>query len=420
MLGQDPAGRPVRARGGLPGEVVDVAVEHWDRAGRAHGTVSAVGVFSPHRVSTPCPVFLRCGGCDHLHAALDWQREAKRQAVVEGLGVADGAVAALPDTKAFQYRALCKYVVEGDQVGAYARRSHDVVDTAGCVVHDPRGDALADRVRAALRDGSLAPGYLRYLVVRVSASTGAALVVAVLWRIPPAPWRAALEAIFWSQPEVGRFDVQVHDAADDVLLRAGAGECVFERAQVFERLNGLFFPLVPEAFGQVNPAAAAALYRWVVKRLPRAEPGRWGADLYAGSGGIAVHAAFFGGHRVRAVEAGEASVRALRAAAERNGRGHQIEARQGTVEAELGAVLGGAPGWLTLNPPRKGLSKAVAEAIAQHGPPDLVYVSCSIKTLRRDLDVLEAGGYRVRAVQPFDLFPHTRHVETVVALRRDS
>jgi 23S rRNA (uracil1939-C5)-methyltransferase len=170
------------------------------------------------------------------------------------------------------------------------------------------------------------------------------------------------------------------------------------------------------AFAQVNPLAAAELYRRV-----KAEIGGSAEvlDLYSGSGGIALTLASppDAARSVYAVEAHPDAVRAARASAEAMGLGGVVKFEEAAVEDALGRAPVGASA-IVLNPPRKGASRAVLEAIVERAPLRLVYVSCNPESLARDVAILGAAAeLEIDRVTPVDLFPQTLHVETVLSAR---
>ena len=141
-------------------------------------------------------------------------------------------------------------------------------------------------------------------------------------------------------------------------------------------------------------------------------------DLYCGIGGIALHLARDAG-QVLGIEVVEAAVRSARRNAQLNGLSN-CDFRAGDV-AELIHDLGGSsPQVAVINPPRGGCEESVLEALIELAPPTLIYVSCNPQTLFRDLAILVQNGYRAEKLQPFDMFPQTPHVESVVRLVRQS
>jgi 23S rRNA (uracil1939-C5)-methyltransferase len=434
-VGADGAGvtaQGLRVPGVLTGERALVRVDHVGVHAH-HGALRSLRRASPQRAAPRCPQWLICGGCQLLHASPAHQRELKRawvRAALEAHGVTVDveAVAASPADDG--YRAVAKFVVgPGGTLGSYAPRSHDVVSMRGCRIHHPTVEAVAEGLRAALAEapeggrpggggtverprGTVErPLGLRYVVVRVARASGTAVVTLVAADRATPGVEAALDALV-GRPEVMRCELHRRDASDDVILSDAPTEVLFDRGPVIERLGPVTVDLVGGAFNQVNPAMAERLYRAVLdaSSVATAEV----ADLYAGSGVLAAWMRAEGASRVVAVEAGRRSVEALRGLAARD---PGIEVVPSRVE-EVRERWEGQP-VVVANPPRKGLSPAVIEGLVQGRAERLTYVSCSPDTLGRDAARLVQGGFRWVRLQPFDLFPHTRHVECVASFERE-
>ncbi len=181
----------------------------------------------------------------------------------------------------------------------------------------------------------------------------------------------------------------------------------------------LRFAIHPRAFFQPNTVQAGRLYAEVLRRVTEAvEPGDTVLDLYCGTGtiGVAVAAA---GHRVIGIELEPSAVENGRANAARNDVALELHAGDvAAVLAETGLDRPGAAGVVIVDPPRSGLTPAALERIVSIGARRIVYVSCNPLSLARDAAMLIRSGYVAREVQPVDMFPHTAHIENVVALDR--
>jgi 23S rRNA (uracil1939-C5)-methyltransferase len=181
--------------------------------------------------------------------------------------------------------------------------------------------------------------------------------------------------------------------------------------------EGIAMTVTAGAFLQVNPEQAARLYRRVEEW---AEPVRGDEilDLYCGAGAITLRLARRA-RRATGVEASEEAVRCAEGNARANGIGNCRFVRADARRAAGEMVRGGrAFDIVVFNPPRAGLSKDLARAAARLAPRRAIYVSCDPATLARDLAWLADGGLAATDAMPFDMFPHTWHVETVVRLER--
>lgn len=416
----------------LPGERAEVAIDHasphkaevWAHVTRRFGAPSV------DRVTPVCPGFGSCGGCVWQHLAYPAQLVAKHQRVAAALadvsGVADGTLtiaAVRPSPTTIGYRNKGKYVAgragEHLVLGAYAPRSHRVVDTLGCRVVAPIIDEVATWVRGAAEAAGLVPyderartGELRYAIVREAA--GDVLVALV---VAPRTARAKLEQVanaLAKHPAIYGLVAVENDRRDGAIIPSGSSaQVLLGHGFLVEELAGARVEVGAGEFVQVNRAQATAMYERVVE-LAEVSAGSAAVDLFAGLGGIGLHLARAGA-AVVAVEIDRDAVGALRHAAQRAGL--PLTAIAGDA-ADVRGQLTTHPDVVVVNPPRKGLSDGARAVLAEWIAPTLVYVSCGPESLSRDLVALATRGYAPDVIEPFDLMPGTPQVETVVRLRR--
>ena len=419
-------GQTVHVADLLPGERAEVAIDHtsphkpeaWGRV------VRRLGEASSERVPPACPGFGRCGGCLWQHLAYPAQLAAKRARVVEALGETPVPVAEVrPSPQLLGYRNKGKYVVgrSGDHVvlGAYAPRSHHVIDTLGCRVVAPIIDEVATWVRGAAEQAQLVPydepkrtGELRYVVVREAG--GDVMVALIVTSQTP---RAKLEHVanaLAKHPAVRGLVAITNDRRDGAIVPSGSSaQVLFGHGHLVEELAGVKVEVGAAEFLQVNRAQASAMYARVAE-LAGELRGKHAVDLFAGLGGIGLHLARAGAE-VTAVEIDRDAVAQLRRAAERAKL--PLTPIAGDATGELVEQLG-TPDLVVVNPPRKGLSESARDLVLALRPPMIIYVSCGPESLGRDLEVLARHGWRPDAIEPFDLMPGTAQVETIVRLRR--
>jgi 23S rRNA (uracil1939-C5)-methyltransferase len=420
-------GRRVHVADLLPGERAEVAIDHTSphRAEAWGRVVRRLGPASPDRVAPACPAFGRCGGCVWQHLGYSAQLAAKRQRVEAALGSAVPVAEVRPSPHELGYRNKGKYVVgkAGGQLvlGAYAPRTHDVVDTLGCKIVAPIIDEVASWVQGAAERAELVPydektraGELRYAIVReAQGDVMVALVVA------PGTPRGKLEKVATAlarHPAVRGLVAVENDRRDGAIVPAGSSaQVLLGHGHLVEELAGVPVAIGAAEFMQVNREQAAAMYARVAELAREGAPsGGLALDLYAGLGGIGLHLAR-AGMRVVAVELDPDAVAALRRAAERAQL--PLDAIAGDA-ASVPELRDSTPAVIVVNPPRKGLSEGARTLLAGLRPPTIVYVSCGPESLARDIKELAPHGYAPDVIEPFDLMPGTSQVETVVRLRR--
>lgn len=407
-----------------------------DRSGRV--ALHAILVPSPHRVAPACrhhgragspPAAGWCGGCQWQHIAYPHQLRLKAELVdrlVRG-AVADAPASgptlpgARPDAP-WGFRQKVHFLL-GESgpprrshpvLGHYAAGSRRIVPITECPVHAPRGNELAFAFLDHLSGAALSPRtrrVLRGLAVRVAPHTGESMVTLVASEDGDRALRAVTRRFIAATAPTSTH-LNLHDRDDGYVFGAHT-RTLDGSAHITERIAGIDFSIAPTAFFQTNVGAADALVRLVVDV---AGPPTTVADLYAGGGLFALPLAR-AGHTVVAVETHPDAVAAgIRAALTNGVPRTRCRFVESTVEQALGTIA--ATDVVILDPPREGCTRTVLQGVLQRVRPRLVlYVSCQPESLARDLGVLRAG-YRIRQVQPVDMFPHTPHVETVVVLER--
>ncbi len=416
----------------LPGERAEVAVDHHSphkREAWAH-IVRRVGGLSEDRTFPPCAAFGRCGGCTWQHLGYAAQLREKHARVVAALGDAAPGVtvaAVRPSPQELGYRNKGKYVAgrTGERLvlGAYAPRTHVVIDTLGCAIVAPIIDEVAAWLRGAAADAGLEPyaeatrtGELRYAIVREAA--GDVLVVLVTATRTARDKLQRVADALAKHPAVRGVVAIEHDRRDGAIVPSGSSARVLHgHGSVVEHLAGVPIEVGAAEFLQVNRAQAAAMYQRVTE-LAALAPGARAVDLFAGLGGIGLSLARAGAS-VIAVEIDQDAVGQLRRAAERAKLPVvPIAGDARELPAEIRARLGDRPDLVVVNPPRKGLDAGSRELVVALDAPIVIYVSCGPESLGRDIAALAAHGYRVDAIEPFDLMPGTAQVETIVRLSK--
>ena len=448
----DEAGAGVGTAGGvrvhvadlLPGERAEVAIDHTSphRAEAWARIVRRLGAPSLDRVEPACPAFGRCGGCTWQHLAYPAQLVAKRARVAAALAdvpavqCGDVAIAdARPSPAVLGYRNKGKYVAgttgAGELVlGAYAPRSHHVVDTLGCRVVAPIIDEVASWVRGAAARAQLAPydeatrtGELRYAIVR-EAGGDVMVVLVVASRTPRVKLERVANALS-KHPAVCGLVAIANDRRDGAIVPSGsAARVLLGHGHLVEQLAGVPVEVGAAEFVQVNRAQAAAMYARIAELALESDSDGAAApsalravDLFAGLGGIGLHLARAGA-RVVAVELDRDAVAQLRRAADHAGLPLVALAGDAAkIAPDVRAQLGARPDIVVVNPPRKGLAGALP-LVVELGAPTVIYASCGPESLGRDVIELADAGYAPDVIEPFDLMPGTGQIETVVRLRR--
>jgi 23S rRNA (uracil1939-C5)-methyltransferase len=432
-------GRVVFVDRGLPGDVIEARVTRL-RRNLAEAGLGTLLTRSPERVSAPCPHVERCGGCRFQDLDYAAQCRIKERQVRETLthlgGIPDPPVRAItPAPERFHYRNKMEFSFHPAEdgtplLGLHERGTFDrVFPLETCLLPSPLTIEivrLTQKVAAERGWRAYHPrrheGVARYLTVRHLPATDQCAVhlVAASDEVPGlAEWAEQVAALSPAVRTVtlllNRSRANVAFGEEERLLR-GDGVIV-------ERLLGLEFEVSSNAFLQTNSRQAEALYTAALEAA-RLEAGEQVLDLYCGTGTLTLlFARAVGDGTAVGVESEPRAVeRAIRNAA-RNGlprtRFVAGEARRVLREWARGERAGAVrPDVVVVDPPRAGLHPRVVARVAELAPKRVVYVSCNPATLARDLKDFGALGYRLDEVRPFDMFPHTPHIECVARLEQ--
>jgi 23S rRNA (uracil1939-C5)-methyltransferase len=397
----------VMARGALPGERVSLRLER-SRSGVLRGTVLALVEPSLERVPAPCPVVARCGGCPMMSLSYAAQARFKRERLARVLaehGAPEPEFVPGPSELAYRARARLAWQRNraGLALGYRAAGSAFVVDVEQCAV---LSEALA-RGLMELRRG-LSPELQGRGEVALGIGAGERCTIDLGSELPQPPEVYAACERLAARPGVSGVSLRIGQG-EDRGQRLAAAEWGDPR-QYVRAADGLDLLAPGGAFTQANREINAAL---VSRVALLAEPaGAHVLELYAGYGNLTVALAR-GALELCAVEA----QREAAAACQHNLRARGLDhARVVCADAARGAVGRGPLDVVVLDPPRSG-AREVLPVLIERRPSRIVYVSCDLASLRRDLSRLRAAGYRIDAAVGLDMFPQTAHLESVVRLQ---
>jgi 23S rRNA (uracil1939-C5)-methyltransferase len=403
----------------LAGEKIE-AVLTEEKPGFARAKAGAIVEPSPHRVSPPCPLFSRCGGCHYQHAGYEHQLEIKKEILRENLR----RIAKLElqceiqihPSPPWNYRNRSRLQVHPQPefaTGYFKFSSHELLLVEECPISSPlinRGIALLWQTGRA---GQAVEGVREVEFFANADDTRLLIEFLCAPEARRAAVRAWAEELCAAMPEIAGVVAfrEPQKGVQEPLVAVGSSELTYQTKTAAYRVSA-------GAFFQTNRFLTDEL----IKIVHMGCSGELALDLYAGVGLFSTALACNFRHIV-SVESSQTAARDLQYNLPVNGKAVQATAEQ-YLTGETGRARKDAltpprkPDLVVVDPPRSGLGDPVARALASLGSPRLTYVSCDPATLARDLVPLRAAGYRVEQVHLVDLFPQTYHLETVLHLVR--
>ncbi len=428
---------------GAPGDVADIKIDRKKHS-YAEGHIDRLVTPSDIRVEPRCEHFGTCGGCRWQHLPYQFQIEAKQRQVKDALDrIAKieypGIMPILGSKTIYGYRNKMEYTFSNrcwltfeqmrsgeefpdrDAAGFHIPGAFDkVLDIKQCHLQDDLGNRIRLFVKKYCKENNLPfydlraqHGFMRTLMIRI-ASTGEVMVVAVTGSDDVAAIESMLNALNAQFPEITSLhyviNLKVNDSIADQNVIHFSGKPYIE-----EEMEGLKFRVGPKSFYQTNSLQAYELYK-VVRDFAELKGNELVYDLYTGTGTIANFVSSHANHVIGIEYVKEAIDDAI-INSEANGITN-TEFYAGDMKDVLTDefIAGhGQPDVMIVDPPRAGMHQDVVDVILRARPGRIVYVSCNPATQARDLQLLDEA-YKVEAVQPVDMFPHTHHVENVVKL----
>lgn len=378
--------------------------------------------------NSPCPIYKKCGSCEYLSMTYPEQLKKKQKEIHVLLQKFGRVNPIIGMEDPYYYRNKVHAVFDRDRrgniiCGTYESGTHHVVPVENCLLEDKKAQEIIHTIRDMCKsfkiktyDEDTGYGLLRHVVVRRGFHSGEIMVILIL-SSPILPSKNNfVKALREKHPEITSVILNVNDKSTSMVL--GEREIpLYGPAFIKDTLCDTRFRISAKSFYQVNPVQTEILYKTAVEYARLTGKERV-LDAYCGIGTISLIAAKHAGE-VIGVELNPDAVRDARLNARendiRNVSFYQGDAGEFMLKmAENGEYLD----TVFMDPPRSGSTPEFLNSVVKCKPNKIVYVSCGPETLARDLAVLEKKGYKVRKIQPVDMFPWTVHVETVVLMSK--
>ena len=372
-----------------------------------------------------CAFSEKCGGCDYAGMKYDNELAVKKKYIEELFGEYVKVDDIVGMYRPIHYRNKVHAVVGLDDsrnviAGTYEENSHRIVDTSDCMIEDSQCTDIIKDVKGLIAsfkyqpyDEDVGKGMIRHILLRKGFSTKEIMLVIVTAGVAFPSKNNFLKALCEKHPEITTIVQNINDRRTSMVL--GKRNIVLKgKGYIEDVLCGCRFRISPTSFYQINHQQTEKLYKKAIQ-LADISKNDTVIDAYCGIGTIGIVASKKAG-KVIGVELNSEAVSDAKINASINNIKNVT-----FVNADAGDFLveyakNAKADVVIMDPPRSGSTPEFLNSLLKIKPDRIVYISCGPDTQARDIKVLVKGGYKVMACQPFDLFPHTEHVETVVKL----
>ena len=394
---------------------------------------------SPDRITPFCPMQKVCGACQLQFISYDAQLKYKKQIVEDAMGVNKGEgnhwveikdVIASPKIK--KYRHKIQYPVSETKdskrilAGYYKPASHELVNIKYCPIQPEYCDKIIDFIRIAAQECKISgynekkhAGDLRHVVIRTSAYNGKSLIILVINSSKMFDKLKKLASRIYNELDnIAGVGVNFNPQKTNLIL--GKETQILEGENfIEEKLCDKTFKVAAETFFQVNPFTANNIFEYIKDYISKNFESPLILDAYAGISTFGICLSDVA-KKVVTVEEVKASTDLASKIIKENGiknveihnmdAGKFFEKELNTKKRSFDVVV--------LDPPRKGCTQESLDYALKLTKNKIIYVSCNPATLARDLKYLVEKGCKVEFIQPFDMFPHTYHIENVAIISK--
>ena len=373
-----------------------------------------------------CPLYKKCGGCQLQNLTYEQQLRYKQVKCIRLLGkfCRVGEIIGMENPYHYRNKVQAAFALDRHSniiSGVYQSSSHKIVPVTVCMTEDEKADEIIGTIRRLLKNFKLRPynedtgrGFLRHVLVKRGFKSGQIMVVLVTGTRDFPKKKDFVATLLKIHPEITTVVQNVNNQKTSMVL-GNRSEVLFGDGYITEQLGDFSFRISPKAFYQINPIQTEVLYNTTLEFA-----GLTGKetviDAYCGTGTIGIFASPKA-KKVVGVELNPDAVKDARVNAKLNSAENTefYNADAGEFLADA-AVSNEKYDVVIMDPPRSGSTVKFLKSVVKLAPKTVVYVSCNPETLARDLMFLVRNGYKVKKIQPVDMFPHTNHVETVVLL----
>lgn len=385
---------------------------------------------NPNRILPPCPYFKKCGGCQLQHANYNYALEIKTRIVQDAISnIGKLQTTVLPcigSKQQYDYRNKISLPIDSKtrKLGMYRLASHSIIDIEKCLIEKPEINTLIEifnhylnKTKNSIYSEETKTGLLKSLVARFV--NGTLLVTVVINGNKLDDVNILIELL---KQEFSKFglNLNINKQKNNVILSNNFVE-VYGENKIMLSEDKIDYSINNRSFLQINEEIKSEIYSKVFDEIK----GGVVIDAYSGAGLLS---AMMSRHAkmVYGIEIVKPATELANQIKKQN-KISNLQNINGDCSVELPKLVEHLKNEskisIVLDPPRRGCDAKVIEAVKNSGADKILYISCNPSTLARDLNMLIANGnYSVSLIQPYDMFPQTKHVETlaILALKRSN
>lgn len=416
-----------------PGDIVRTKVISVKKS-YARALIEEIINPSELRVKPFCPLFNVCGGCQWQHISYDEQLNQKQNIILECLQQISSKnieiKQTLPGEKIKNFRCKVQFPVQQTKVskrflaGYYKKSSHELVNIKYCPVQPEILDKITGFLRQKASELGLTAysenkknGLIRHFIYRYSETNqDLILTIVINSKTTPEELKKFAVAVKEEYKQISGVAVNFNTTASNIIMGSDS-EVLSGKGYIEEILDDKLFRISHDAFFQVNPLTARKMFYFVREVIAQRLKTPDVLDVYAGSGSFSIYLSDLA-NQITCVESALSSINDGEENFKANNINNISYIRE-NADTALPALAGDNKKFdvTILDPPRKGCSREVLEAVKQITDKMLIYVSCNPATLARDYKLL-SDRFRAEFVQPVDMFCHTYHVESIMVMTR--
>ena len=411
-------------KGAIKGEICKILIVKVNKS-FAFGKLLEVIQKSEYRVEADCTTYNRCGGCSLRHVkyeqTLKMKKDMVQNLVNKTLTTPITVNNVIGMEQPFHYRNKLQYPMgknkEGIPVmGVFANRTHEIVPVDKCFIQNEEAEEIAKFIFTFIKQNNISiydeksqKGAIRHIVVRMGLRTNEVMCIIVSNEENVDKEGELVKSIISKFSNIKTIIKNINNKNTNVIL-GNKNIILYGNGYIHDKLGKYTFKIYPMSFYQTNPIQTEILYNKAIE-FAKLDKEDILCDLYCGIGTIGI----FASNRVKKVYGIEIVSEAVKAAKENALMNNvdNIEFIEGDVEKAFRELTDKdkiKPTAIIVDPPRRGLDSTTINKILELEVKKLVYVSCNPATMVRDMKMLEEK-YRVKEIQPVDMFPYTSHVE---------